>query len=68
MVQDSEVDERVAILSNLRLEDDQPCVDGSTTSPSLACDPDLHINFLDRYAFDTPWIAETVAMEKLVIK
>jgi hypothetical protein len=64
MVVDKEVDERVAILDNLRLEDDQPNIEAPAVA--VACDTNMGFNFQDRNAYDTHWIDETVAMEKLV--
>lgn len=64
MVQDSEVEERVNILESLRLEDDQPNIEAPALA--VACDTTIGFNFQDRNAYDTHWIDETVAMEKLV--
>lgn len=64
MVLDTELQERIGALSNQRLVDDQPGVEGP--SASIAIEPSLRLNYQDRNAFDTHWIEETTAMEKLV--
>jgi hypothetical protein len=64
MVVDSEVEDRVAILDNLRLEDDQPNIEAPAVS--ISCDTNMAFSFQDRNAYDTHWIDETLAMEKLV--
>ena len=66
MVLDTELQERIGALNQQRLVDDQPCVEAP--SFSVACDVSVRLNYQDRQAFETHWIEETIAMEKLVCK
>jgi cytoplasmic FMR1 interacting protein len=63
MVLDTELSSRIGALEEKRLLDDQPCVEGP--SSSISCDPSFRLNYQDRLAYDTHWRDETNAMEKL---
>eukprot|EP01113_Clastostelium_recurvatum_P001498 TRINITY_DN1060_c0_g1_i3.p1 TRINITY_DN1060_c0_g1~~TRINITY_DN1060_c0_g1_i3.p1 ORF type:complete len:1328 (-),score=521.15 TRINITY_DN1060_c0_g1_i3:101-4084(-) len=59
----AEVFDRVAMLDNFPLIDDQRHIEG----PAVAVDIDTHVdyNYADRNAYETQWAEETVVMERL---
>ncbi len=60
----SSIQETVAVLEALDLEDGQPNIEAP--SFAISFDTEVDPNFVDRGAFDTKWAEETVVMAKLV--